>query len=133
MQAGDEIDFQDFPEITRAQLKAYADASGDFNPIHQDDEAARQLGLPGVIAHGMLSSALIAERAMRFASSTPELSGAGFSGYKTRFKGMTFPGDVLSIGGTVKSVSATEWVLELQARNQKGEITTTAEARFLTR
>lgn len=46
--------------ITRADLVRYAAASGDPNPIHQDEEVARSVGLPGVIAHGMLTMALAA-------------------------------------------------------------------------
>jgi acyl dehydratase len=46
--------------ITRANLVAYAEASGDHNPIHQDQEVARSVGLPGVIAHGMYTMALAA-------------------------------------------------------------------------
>jgi acyl dehydratase len=46
--------------VTRADLVAYADASGDHNPIHQDEAVARSVGLPGVIAHGMYTLALAA-------------------------------------------------------------------------
>jgi len=46
--------------ITRADLVAYAGASGDHNPIHQDESVARSVGLPGVIAHGMYTMALAA-------------------------------------------------------------------------
>jgi acyl dehydratase len=46
--------------ITRADLVAYARASGDQNPIHQDESVARSVGLPGVIAHGMYTMALAA-------------------------------------------------------------------------
>jgi acyl dehydratase len=46
--------------ITRADLVAYAEASGDHNPIHQDEAVARSVGLPGVIAHGMYTLALAA-------------------------------------------------------------------------
>ncbi|WP_408896965.1 MaoC/PaaZ C-terminal domain-containing protein [Nocardioides sp. R1-1] len=46
-------------EVTRADLVAYAVASGDPNPIHQDEEVARAVGLPGVIAHGMYTLALV--------------------------------------------------------------------------
>ncbi len=46
--------------VTRADLVAYAAASGDHNPIHQDEEVARSVGLPGVIAHGMYTMALAA-------------------------------------------------------------------------
>jgi acyl dehydratase len=46
--------------ITRADLVAYAAASGDHNPIHQDEAVALSVGLPGVIAHGMYTLALAA-------------------------------------------------------------------------
>jgi acyl dehydratase len=46
--------------VTRADLVRYAEASGDHNPIHQDDDVARSVGLPGVIAHGMYTMALAA-------------------------------------------------------------------------
>lgn len=46
--------------ITRTDLVRYAEASGDDNPIHQDDDVARSVGLPGVIAHGMYTMALAA-------------------------------------------------------------------------
>ena len=45
-------------EINRVLLKQYADASGDQNPIHQDEAFAKSVGLPDVIAHGMLTMAL---------------------------------------------------------------------------
>ncbi|WP_323793027.1 MaoC/PaaZ C-terminal domain-containing protein [Nocardioides sp.] len=45
--------------VTRADLTAYAIASGDHNPIHQDEDVARSVGLPGVIAHGMFTLALV--------------------------------------------------------------------------
>ncbi|WP_214369400.1 MaoC family dehydratase [Pseudonocardia sp. H11422] len=44
--------------ITRADLVRYAGASGDFNPIHWNNRTAAEVGLPGVIAHGMLTMAL---------------------------------------------------------------------------
>jgi acyl dehydratase len=44
--------------VTRADLVAYAGASGDHNPIHWSDRIATSVGLPGVVAHGMLSMAL---------------------------------------------------------------------------
>ena len=45
--------------LDRGLLKAYADASGDQNPIHQSEEFALSVGLPNVIAHGMLTMALV--------------------------------------------------------------------------
>ena len=47
-------------DVTRADLVRYAEASGDHNPIHQDEDVARSVGLPGVIAHGMYTMALAA-------------------------------------------------------------------------
>jgi acyl dehydratase len=44
--------------ITRAQLIRYAGASGDFNPIHWNERFAKEVGLPDIIAHGMLTMAL---------------------------------------------------------------------------
>jgi acyl dehydratase len=45
--------------VTRAELVRYAGAAGDFNPIHWSDRRATAVGLPGVIAHGMLTMALV--------------------------------------------------------------------------
>ncbi|SCG35095.1 MaoC family dehydratase [Micromonospora halophytica] len=45
--------------VTRADLVRYAGASGDFNPIHWSDRTATRVGLPGVIAHGMFTMALV--------------------------------------------------------------------------
>jgi acyl dehydratase len=59
VQVGDEL-----PErsvvVDRGQLVQYAGASGDFNPIHWNEEFAKMVGLPGVIAHGMFTMALVA-------------------------------------------------------------------------
>ncbi len=61
--------------LTRAALKAYADASGDQNPIHQDDEVAAAVGLPGVIAHGMLTMGLAVQPVVDWVSSLAEEAG----------------------------------------------------------
>jgi acyl dehydratase len=55
---GDRIEERIF-WIDRELLKKYADASGDQNPIHQDEVFAKSVGLPDVIAHGMLTMALV--------------------------------------------------------------------------
>jgi acyl dehydratase len=57
LRAGDAFGPITYP-LTRADLVAYAEASGDPNPIHQDEDVARSVGLPGVIAHGMLTLGL---------------------------------------------------------------------------
>lgn len=57
--------------VTRADLVRYAGASGDFNPIHWSDRFAVGVGLPGVIAHGMLTMAL-AGRAVAIWAGAPD-------------------------------------------------------------
>ena len=47
--------------VNRELLKQYADASGDQNPIHQNEEFAKSVGLPNVIAHGMLTMGLVGQ------------------------------------------------------------------------
>src|SRR3954470_9047615 len=54
---GDKLPAQQFP-VTRADLVRYAGASLDFNPIHWNERFAKQVGLPDVIAHGMLTMAI---------------------------------------------------------------------------
>ena len=60
MNPGDELETRTF-SITRADLVRYAGASGDFNSIHWSDRVATSVGLPGVIAHGMLTLGLAAQ------------------------------------------------------------------------
>jgi acyl dehydratase len=66
--AGDELPALQL-RISRADLVRYAGASGDFNPIHWSDRMADAVGLPGVIAHGMLTMALAGRLVTRWAGS----------------------------------------------------------------
>ena len=126
--AGDEVDYVEQMPVTQAALSAYAEASGDLNPIHLDNAAALQAGLPGVIAHGMLTAAWMGERAIRFAGDSQKGSiKMTVVRLRTRFRTMTRLGDTIAIGGFVRSTSETELVLDLAARNQSGEVTTTGE------
>jgi acyl dehydratase len=54
--------------VTRADLVRYAGASGDFNPIHWNDRFATNVGLPGVIAHGMYTMALAGQAVVEWAA-----------------------------------------------------------------
>jgi acyl dehydratase len=106
--------------ITRELLVRYAGASGDFNPIHYDDQAARRFGLPGVIAHGMLNMGLMA-RAVR--DQAPE--GARLVSYRVRFAAMVRPGETLRIQGRVAAVDRTAegWEARLQLEAVVEEVT----------
>lgn len=107
-------------EVThsRDQIKAYADASGDQNPIHQDDEIARSVGLPGVIAHGMLNYGLMS-RALTDWLGDP----ARLRRLSVRFSTMVQPGDTVTCRGTVASVNETAGTagLNVWMENQRGE------------
>ena len=59
--------------LDRALLKQYADASGDQNPIHQNEEFAVSVGLPNVIAHGMLTMALVGKYISDFAGGSDKV------------------------------------------------------------
>ena len=59
--------------LDRALLKQYADASGDQNPIHQDEKFALSVGLPNVIAHGMFTMALVGKYVSDFAGGSAKV------------------------------------------------------------
>lgn len=100
--AGDVLEPQTYA-VTRADLVRYAGASGDFNPIHWSDRTATAVGLPGVIAHGMLTMAL-ASRAV-----ATWTDGATVLELGNKFTNMvvvpdTDEGTSVTVAGTVKSV-----------------------------
>ena len=90
------------PPIDRDQLRKYAEASGDPNPIHLSDEAAEAAGLPGVIAHGMLT---VATMGLLFSS---YLEHGHVKTFRSRFSGMVFLGDTLRVGGRATEVQETD-------------------------
>jgi len=111
--------------ITLEKLKKFALASGDHNPIHQDEEVAKSMGLKGVIAHGMFISSLVLSRALEVIEKTPELQGKKISKSHTRFRAMTFVGDEISVSGEWQSVES-GLKLDLLAKNQRNETVVTA-------
>jgi acyl dehydratase len=128
--AGKQLDPLVKPAITREQLAAYAEASGDHNPIHLDDAAARMAGLDSVIAHGMLSMGFLGQYVSGWMR---ELSGQPHLGrIKVRFSDMVRPGDVLTCKGVVKKVepgeAGTRITLDIWAENQHGKKVTGGDA-----
>lgn len=128
---GASIPFVAWPRIEQPQLNAYAKASGDPNPIHLDEKVAKAMGLPGIIAHGMLSAAFLGERARQTVRSNAQYKNFKIARFQSRFKAMVFLGDVISIGGTVKEANDFKLTLDLQAKNQKDEIVTTATVEYI--
>jgi acyl dehydratase len=100
--------------LDRALLKQYADASGDQNPIHQNEEFAVSVGLPNVIAHGMLTMALVGKYVSDFAGGS-----ANVLEYSARFiKPVVVPaGDKvdLTVSATVAEVLDGKVSLSLSA------------------
>ena len=63
--------------VTQDQINAYAEASGDHNPIHVDEEFARMVGLPGTIAHGMLDLGILTDAVARWAGGGERVAATG--------------------------------------------------------
>jgi len=83
--------------ITREQLKQYADASGDHNPLHLDAQFARTTRFGGVIAHGMLTLAFVSEMMLVAFGRCWLESGS----LRVRFKGAAYVGDSVETWGQV--------------------------------
>jgi acyl dehydratase len=117
------------PPIEQEQLRRYAAASGDYNPIHLDPEAARRVGLDGVIAHGMLSMAFLGQFVNQQIADEP---GARVGRLKVRYIGMVRLGDTLTCLGKItartEGEQETAITLECWAQNQRGEQVTVGEA-----
>lgn len=117
------------PPIEQEQLRRYAAASGDYNPIHLDPEAARRVGLDSVIAHGMLSMAFLGQFVNQQIADEP---GARVGRLKVRYIGMVRLGDTLTCLGKVaaraEAENETAITLECWAQNQRGEQVTVGEA-----
>ena len=105
--------------VSRDMLKAYAAASGDPNPMHTDDEFARNAGYPGVFAHGMLSMGWLGEFLVTAA-------GVGaIRRFRTRFAKLTWPGETITCRGRVTGVRDADGArlveCEIWTENQNGE------------
>jgi acyl dehydratase len=103
--------------LTRTDLVMYAGASGDFNPMHTDEVAAKAAGLPSVFGHGMYSAGLLGTAVTNYV-------GIGnLKSYKVRFTKQTWPGETLTtkVVVTEKRPETSEVVLTCELVNQDGE------------
>jgi acyl dehydratase len=93
----------DLPEvprrITQDDVRAYADASGDQNPLHQDEEVARAAGFPGTIAHGMFTMGHLVSAILRWAGSEDALSRI-----HVQFRAPVVVGETIVAGGKITSL-----------------------------
>jgi acyl dehydratase len=105
----------------------YAGASGDFNPIHIDEEFARQVGLPGRILHGLYTMAQVA-RAQTEAAGGPEK----LRRLAVQFRGMGLPEQEITVSGTVREVRDGVAVVDTVAEQGGKQIIRNAEAELAT-
>jgi acyl dehydratase len=85
--------------VRREDVKAYADASGDQNPLHQDDAFARGVGFPGIIAHGMFTMAHVVKAVTDWAGDPGALMSID-----VQFRAVVFMDETLEAGGEVSAV-----------------------------
>jgi acyl dehydratase len=111
--------------MTQLDFVRYAGASGDFNPIHLDEDHARVAGYPSVFGQGMYTAGLLS----RF--TTAWLGLGSTTRFGVRFKRQLFPGDELTCTGRVLSHddSTRSVEVELAVTNQRGEVLVEGQAR----
>lgn len=116
-------------QVTQADINRYAEASGDYNPIHVDEAFAAATPLKGTIAHGMLVLAFVSEMLARTFGSDWDQSGR----LSVKFRSPTRPGDTLTVSGQVESLQSEGDIVwatcALSCRNQADEAVVTGEAR----
>jgi acyl dehydratase len=101
----------------------YAGASGDYNPIHIDEEFARAVGLPGRILHGLWTMAQVA-RAQTEAAGGPE----HLKRLSVQFRGMGVPEQEVLVSGTVREDSGEHLLIDTVAEQEGKQIIRNAEA-----
>jgi acyl dehydratase len=106
--------------VTRTQIVRFAGAGGDFNPIHHDEEFAREAGQPTVFAMGQLQAAMLARLAADW------LGAEQLRSLAVRFTAKVWPGDVLVLTGTREREETIQGerraVCSLQAARENGEV-----------
>lgn len=113
LEIGQEIGSLEFL-LTRDSLVRYAGASGDFNPIHYRDDVAASVGLPGVLAHGMLTMGAAVQVAVNWIGDSGRIAD-----YQARF---TKPVVVDPVEGAVLVVSGKIGALDAEARTARVDI-----------
>lgn len=124
---GQQLEPMEKEEVTKVQLVKYAGASGDFNPLHTDDEFARSIGMDGVIAHGMLVMGFLGEYMMALAGENAEPVR-----FNMRFGAVTKPGDQITCRGQIDRMYQEDGnrfaVLGLRAEKSAHEVVGTGSA-----
>lgn len=126
---GERATEREFGPLTVTDIVRYAGASGDFNPLHHDEEAARKAGFPGVFSIGMYQASLLGTFAAEW------LGPANIRRFTTRFKEQVWPGDVLVCSGEVVAVhpqsDGTTVEVALTCTRRGGGVAVSGSAEFL--
>ena len=104
--------------------KRYAEASGDPNPIHIDEEFAKSVGLPGCILHGLYSMAQVAKAHTDVAGGDPR----ALKRLEVQFRGMGFPEQEIVVSSTVREAGGNRIVTDTVARQGDSRIIRNASA-----
>jgi acyl dehydratase len=121
MQPGDEFELKVTPD--RFLTVRYAGASGDFNPIHIDEEFAKQVGLPGRILHGLWTMAQVA-RAHTEALGGPDK----LARLSVEFRGMGALEEEITVRGRVREIDGDRALVDSQAEQRGKRIIRNGEA-----
>lgn len=104
----------------------YAAASGDYNPVHVDDEIARAAGLPGRILHGLWTMAITAGAAAATVGGDPRQ----LAEMSVQFRGIGVPEEIIEVTGTVTRADDREVVLDVEALQGQRTLIGNATARL---
>ena len=104
----------------------YAGASGDFNPIHIDEDFAQQVGLPGKILHGLWTMAQVARAQTQAAGAGPR----ALERLEVQFRGMGVPEQEVTVTSTVRSVENGIATVDTEAEQNGTRIIRNATARL---
>ena len=101
-QPGDTLPERTFGPLTRTDFVRYQGASGDFNPIHHDEDFAKSAGFPTVFSVGMLQAGYLATYV------TDLFGPSNVRNFRVRFSEQVWPGDVLTCTGSVTEIATDE-------------------------
>src|SRR5882762_3641837 len=97
-------------QVDRVSIARYAAASGDFNPLHLDDDHARRQGMPGVIAHGLLTFGWVGQLLTDYCNGDP----GRIRSMRVRFVKPVLPGDRIEVRGTISDEANDTTVLAIE-------------------
>lgn len=112
LQTDEQLDSIVIGPVSKQDLLNYANASGDFNPIHLDEEEAKNAGLPGIIAHGMWTMGNLSKLF------SPYYEEGFLEDFSIRFRGMVFLNDKVTLTARLEKKIENQLYFLVTAKNQ---------------